>query len=540
MKKIYSLIASAIVAVGFTACTQSDLLEGSAPDASLTSADNAIQFGTYLGKTGTTRAGAEGPITTDGANSTKKLGTEGYEFGVFAYYTGRYTYGGYQANTYSGESSKDGSADKVANFMYNQKVGLDASSNWTYAPLKYWPNEFAAGNVDDKDAQGSTANGYVSFFAYAPYVASASGDNGITAMTANSDQGDPKITYKLESGVDLLWGTAGTYADDKALESGANAGVTGNSSAGDNTYVKAILNGVTVNADLTKQKVNKQVNFLFKHALAAIGGGKDVGPGNGFQVKLDIDNSTNGEIPGSPSITGGSRQDFEESSTAYWRTKVTIKNITVTNDLDGDGNIGGDEVGLNKTGVLNLATGQWVGSNPGKVGQEIKLASSYTSEVAKLNPEIAEFKDEASYTTAKMSDYTTQYLDYFAKNLDGTFPGVTESPQNVYDSATQSPFMLIPGQAPKLKITVEYVVRQYDAALNQKYTEVNNKISKIVQFPTIEMNKYYSLLMHLGLTSVKFTATVSSWDQGHIGTAGGGSSADSDDVYLPINVVTVP
>jgi len=35
---------------------------------------------------------------------------------------------------------------------------------------------------------------------------------------------------------------------------------------------------------------------------------------------------------------------------------------------------------------------------------------------------------------------------------------------------------------------------------------------------------------------MKFTATVSSWDEGHIGTAGGGSDASSDDVYLPINV----
>ncbi|MBP5522743.1 MAG: hypothetical protein J6X74_00770, partial [Bacteroidaceae bacterium] len=56
MKKIYSIIATAIIAVGFTACTQSDFVETSAPDVSATSIDNAIQFGTYMGKVGTTRA----------------------------------------------------------------------------------------------------------------------------------------------------------------------------------------------------------------------------------------------------------------------------------------------------------------------------------------------------------------------------------------------------------------------------------------------------------------------------------------------------
>jgi hypothetical protein len=49
------------------------------------------------------------------------------------------------------------------------------------------------------------------------------------------------------------------------------------------------------------------------------------------------------------------------------------------------------------------------------------------------------------------------------------------------------------------------------------------------------MNKYYSLLMHLGLTSVKFTATVSNWTDATIGD-GDGNTTDDNDVYLPINV----
>lgn len=516
----------------FAACSQENLMS---PQEQLAQnpENNAIQFGTYLGKTGTTRAGAGGTITNDGTGATHQLGSTGYEIGVFAYYTGTATYGQHQISTYSAET--DMSSDpgwitaKYPNFMYNQKVALN-STNWEYSPLKYWPNDFASTDVDDLGAVGSTSHGgNVSFFAYAPYVETASGTNGITAMTANNTDGDPKITYKLESDVDLLWGTAGTYTSDKALLTGTNSGVTGNSSAGDNTYEKAIVNGVTVNADLTKQKVDKQVNFVFKHALAAVGGGSTAGPGTGFQVKLDIDNSSAGEA--ATAETGGERETFE---TDYWRTKVTIKSIKITNDLNNDDDASdGDEVALNRTGVLNLATGAWEGSDAGKVEQNVLVTSSYDATNIQLNSKIAEIKTAPS--TTNFADYSSDIKGYFAKSLDSTLPGVTTTAQDVYNSTTQTPLMLIPGQAPKFKITVEYVVRQYDDALFTKYTEVTNTISKTVTFPTIEMNKYYSLLMHLGLTSVKFTATVSNWTDATIGDSDG-DSTDDNDVYLPINV----
>lgn len=518
----------------FAACSQENLLS---PQEQLaqTPENNAIQFGTYLGKTGT-RAGAGGSITNDGAGDTHQLGSTGYEIGVFAYYTGTATYGQHQRSTYSAETDMSSNPGwitaKYPNFMYNQKVALN-STNWEYSPLKYWPNDFASTAVDDLGAVGSTSHGgNVSFFAYAPYVATASGTDGITAMTDNNEPGDPKITYKLESDVDLLWGTAGTYSDDKALSTGTNSGVTGSSSAADNTYAKAIKDGYTVNADLTKQKVDKQVNFVFKHALAAVGGGSTAGPGTGFRVQLDIDNSSKGEA--ATAETGGERETFETDT--YWRTKVTIKSIKITNDLNGDGDAadsGEGEVALNRTGVLNLATGAWEGSDAGKVEQNVLVASTYNATNIQLNSKIAEMKTDAPSTT-KFSDYSTK-KDYFAKSLDSTLPGVTTTPQDVYNSTTQTPLMLIPGQAPTFKITVEYVVRQYDEALFDKYTEVTNTISKTVTFPTIEMNKYYSLLMHLGLTSVKFTATVSNWTAATIGDGDGDTTADND-VYLPINV----
>lgn len=86
-----------------------------------------IQFGTYVGRDVQGRASVE---------TTATIAISG--FGVFAYYNGT-------ANHDNGDKP---------NFMYNQKVTSTDGSDWTYTPVKYWPN-----NTNDQ----------VSFFAYAPY-----------------------------------------------------------------------------------------------------------------------------------------------------------------------------------------------------------------------------------------------------------------------------------------------------------------------------------------------------------------------------------
>ena len=547
MKKIYSIIASAIIAVGFTACTQSDFVETSAPDVSATSFDNAIQFGTYMGKLGTTRAAAaEGDIVAPNAASGNKLGSTGYEFGVFAYYTKGLTYGQQQHGTYTAES---GSASNIApNFMYNQKVSTsDAGTTWTYTPIKYWPNEFANGAVDTNTpaAQGAAANGNVSFFAYAPYTDGTSlGSDGITAISSAATTGDPTVTYTIPSDideggafVDLLWGTFNGTGTN-VLGSG-NAGVTGNEGATANTYVQAVLDGKTVNADLNKQKVSGKVGFNFLHALAKIGGGasKSTTPTAGFLVQLDIDNAG--------AISGGTRETFDAGSgyADAWRTIVTIKSITITNDLDGNGSINGSEVGLGGSKVLNLATGQWsTPSGTGVFTQTIGGPQTTPSYNAALNTKIAEYQAAGSPDVTWLSYLgSSDVKDYFkytsTQDITKDHPGVLESAQSVYNVETQSPFILFPGTTPAYKITVDYIVRTYDANLNLKYTEVEQTISKTITFGApVEMNKHYSLLMHLGLTGVKFTASVSNWETGYMFDTDADSTPDSNQIDLPINV----
>lgn len=111
--------------------------------------------------------------TRSGALATDNL----LSVGIFAYYTG----------------SDDWTTADIPNFMYNQEVKrTNASSPWTYSPVKYWPN-----NSADK----------ISFFAYAPYNAAGAtlSDNIVagfpyidyTVPTAEADQTDLLATMPL-------------------------------------------------------------------------------------------------------------------------------------------------------------------------------------------------------------------------------------------------------------------------------------------------------------------------------------------------------
>lgn len=574
-KKLFPMATAIPAAILLAACADTDVVDDMSSTKGEAAVDNTVSFSTYMSKKGSTRAGEGGNMTNKTLKGWKTKASEdgeeytvqdGTGFGVFAYYTGKLTYGQHQRGTYSDEELKTEGAISVKypNFMYNQEVSFeytnktDASETgfWTYEPLKYWPNDFSNDAVDQQTppAQGSGENGgNVSFFAYAPYVtydeATSATDNtyGITGMTANSEPGDPKITYTIGGNVDLLWGTfESTPIDGAAGET--NLGVS-HEDGERNLYKHAILKGneegsYTMAADLTKQKVDKQVKFNFKHALAGIGGSIPEGTGGestkgGFKVVLDIDNFNNGAP--STSTTGGHRQEFTKEGKDYYRTIVTISSITIENYSDDVKvkNDNGEEKTASskiyKKGTLNLATGKWttdekeVANGEFSFGQTITPGDPSTGGSAKpaLNPEIAEsgFDDNS-------------ILSWFEKSANR---GVIEDEsRNVYASSDVSPIMLIPGSEPIFKITVEYIVRQYDENLAKTYTEVTNKISKAVIFPKVKLNTHYSLVMHLGLTSVKFTAEVSAWAENN-GTSGGdderedGVASDFKEVDLPSN-----
>ena len=250
MKKTF-LAITALAAMLFAGCTSSDELTTLE---SIKTADNTptpVQFGTYMGKT---RAGITGDMTTDVLKTT---GHDYDGFGVFAYHTAG-----------SGADASYNNASSLPNFMYNERVYWDGTSAWTYSPIKYWPNEAAANTgVDTHTSNGATTTSgvdKVSFFAYAPYVSvtpstgafGSSQASGITALTSNTNSGDPKISYTVGTigqGVDLCWGvvpTSTTYVTVLTADQTPTAGLP--------------------NLNLIKQEANQKVQFLFKHALTKV------------------------------------------------------------------------------------------------------------------------------------------------------------------------------------------------------------------------------------------------------------------------------
>ena len=539
--------------------------------------DNAIQFGTYLSNSGLTRAGFEGSIDTDTLkrNSThvSQTAADGANgFGVFAYYTGTKTY---NETNYYYNSAAVANENKIApNFMYNQRVYWDESAttdyitHWTYSPIKYWPNELqASGSVDDQegnraDDPATTTNsngGYVSFFAYAPFVDVTASDgipnnsgmnynggttDGITAITSNGFKGDPKITYKIATDgkiVDLLWGTYSGTSENVISETAYNLGVDGDNDANNDftaggLYRDAILGSYKLNADLTKQKTTGTIGFNFKHALAKVGGSStfsNVGttPTNGLMAVLDLDDLKGAETGGTKGVN----------------TVVTIESIVIkTKEIYYDNNHDGtdDENGYVVGGIFNLATGQWESYIEGsQITHKITQSKADDGSNAVLATSIAEPVNVTSMSIPAGKS------DYYA---NGTVEGVTTTAKNVYENET-NPFVFIPGTKPSFNVTVTYYVRTFDANLantspaisksgeSGTWSNVKQTISKDVSFTdAVKLNKQYNLLMHIGLTGVKFTATVSKWvvdgDDNEDGVIGAGEDVRITDVYVPINV----
>ena len=195
-KNLFGWLAMAAMLVG-TGCSTDEVVNDYSPE-------NAIQFSTYVGRDAQTRGEI---LTTDG------LKVDG--FGVYAYYTndGRYN-----------------STTATPNFMNNTKVTHDGA-NWTYSPIKYWPNE---------------QTDYVSFFAYAPH-------NAQNIAPIMPTPGDPIIEYTVDRNV-------ANHVDLTVAES---------------------------KLDQQKQNINGNVDFTFHHALSRVG--------FKVEAVLDEDNQANGE-----------------------------------------------------------------------------------------------------------------------------------------------------------------------------------------------------------------------------------------------------
>lgn len=418
-----------------------------------------VGFSPYVGNMPTTRSQTSGPIDND---ILKQSG-----FGIFAYYPESTVHGVYSSNC------------SVPNFMYNQPVTYDnGKSLWAYSPLKYWPNDFSDGSVDNQatPATGSTDyKGKISFFAYAPFVEHQptitdgkvqTGDaTGVIAMTANNAQSDPIITYTLKTGtptdnIDLLWGTGGKTAAPLSYTNAANLTVTAASAEVETSYC--------VWRDCTKQKTGQSLNFAFVHALSKIG-----------------------EITAAVKLNDGETADFGNTDEEGW-TNVTISEVTLS--YTGK-----------RSGSLNLATGQWT------LGDDA-VENTYTFNAGNLSKKVYHAKG------GKHVVDTEQRLSEFPY-------GVTMTPVSIFQSNTDpdsysvSPsipmLFFFPGERPEITVTVEYTLRTRDNILKEGWTSVCQRISKTIQFDeAFGLNKSYTLNILLGVEDIDFTATINSWTDG--------------------------
>ena len=394
-KNLLGWFAMATMLVG-TGCSSDEVVNDYSPE-------NAIQFGTYVGRDAESRA----HIT-----SIDKLANEG--FGVFAYYTEQQTF--------------DTKTDATPNFMYNQKVSSNSgteqtvsggkgwSGEWTYSPLKYWPN-----NVDDK----------VSFFAYAPYSDGGASTN-FTLATSTS-QGAPTLTYKIyaddvENQEDLLWATP---IKDKSKNSTSPVGIT------------------------------DKVNFAFHHALARIG----------FKAEVMVD-QVNGDKTGDNDDADTPNGNLDQYTT------ITINKVQLKGKFYNEG-------------LLALANGEW--SNQTNDGNEVtfELSSDATS-------------DFASRTSPAYPANIFKKDDVAIRDLNNDKNYIMIIPQD-----------FITGSLGKMTVYVEYDVFtdvDGDGTEDANDSKITNKITSEEFGINFEQGKAYTLNLHLGMTSVKLSATVTDWE----------------------------
>ena len=242
-------IEGSLLSMAFAACSQEQVADD-------VGERMAVGFQTYLSRSTTSQAttGSARPAValsfSNGAASmavgTRDASTTPYYnietaadlqhvgLGAFAFTTGETDY-------------KAGQTTWRPNFMYNQQVTYNGSTKtWDYLPTLFWPETM------------------VSFFAYAPYAASATQTltamNGETSFAKGKESfGDPTVSYQVAgsplNSVDLLWATVPPSTENQwTVADGTTTTLT---------------EGLPW-LNIRKPSVSARLKFYFRHSLAKI------------------------------------------------------------------------------------------------------------------------------------------------------------------------------------------------------------------------------------------------------------------------------
>ena len=483
MKKFIYFAAAALMLV---ACVKTEELAFNESN----EANDGIKFEVYSQRSISTKAGTPNDITNE------NIGNIG--FGVFAYYT-------------AGEQYDN---NAKPNFMYNQKVTkAGTATDWTYEPVKYWPNEY--GNAAESDEID-----YVTFFAYAPWTKfepttgeaivpafpnpnmtdaekKAFTENqqkkNIISVNKNNVSGDPIVKYVVDTdpatSVDLLWGVAASnaaanYSTIDKSENPVKAGFP---------FINLVKPG---------NPVNDKISFNLKHSLA--------------KVKFTIDYIADDFTPDGESkpINADETRIFVRSFTVSgWATKgaLNLNNTTegepLWKDFDGAKDLSFNDITFND------------GRKDSKEGSD--NGAQTNEENQGLNPNIIE-----NWAATKNVGTADKPKVAFGADKNA---GVTLEPQLLFggDEETNGGYFYViprnekPGQSAGVDVTIVYDVETIDPKLAATLSDgethgnsVENVITKkhiLGEKIDFEAGKQYLVRIHIGMTSVKIEAVVTDW-----------------------------
>ena len=513
MKKIFFFAAAAAM---MAACSENDQLALNQEIQS--QQDKGIQFSVYTNRA-MTRAGQPGSLNTDALK-------EGDGIGVFAYHT---------------NNSKYDERASLPNFMYNQNVKFNAevgdNGAWIYDPVKYWPNEFGSNAVsEDID--------YVTFFAYAPYVAvnpttgipvvdyegfdaekfaeylgyKADADNDKTAVddfrakegyNEPTDAGDDavdalKMLYaKQQQGKNITTISRNAdkgdpivrYVVDTNPQTSVDLlwGVAADASFKGLGNPEATITPGNCYLDLSKQiGTTDSIRWKFYHALAKLN----------VQIIAAADVATEGQDTYEPA-------DAENLAEA---TKIYLRSIDFTGfAMRGALNLHSEDQTVSykvKPNWMNydgtdLTAGTVTFYDGLKDGKEGYTDNINTNEKPLgLNPVLIEEPTTTTWAAKNQGIPTKNYVNLFAGAEEAT-----------------DPIFVIPTNE-RMTISVIYDIETRDTLLSQnlsdgftKGSRVQNKISQTLQDLKLEAGKAYTIKIVVGIESVKINVIeVADWE----------------------------
>ena len=428
----------------------------------------------------TSRSGWAGVFDNDQLKETK---ANGGGFGVFAYYTDLKKYD----QTY------------VPNFMYNQGVfwngedGTLTGDYFAYSPIMYWPNEYGFdASSDDED--------HVTFFAYAPFVESASAaagsvsdaTYGITGFSRNTATGDPMVKYIAsfdpEKSVDLCWGVVPA---DKTSWPKIQGG-------GTMTLTEGLpwldMERPLETATQAGASSTSRIKFKFNHALAQLN----------VQIDTDADITTHTD----------SGDELADGTKVYVRS-ISFSGIALKGALNLNNTVKDQALWLDYSCTTDLAFGQSVTVHDGRRDSRegVQGAEAANETPTGLNPDIIQ-------NSTATPGVTHEYQNLFAPTSPIAIPG---SPTPAELAARLEDAICVIPTGESMTITIVYDIEMEDPDLTSYLSDgkthglsIENKVTKTVSFGGVagaglESNKRYALKLHLGMNSVKFDAEVQDW-----------------------------